>query len=49
MSDSQVRILIVDDDEDDFIIARDLFWGIDRSAYAIDWAESYDSAFRKMS
>jgi signal transduction histidine kinase len=49
MSESQVRILIVDDDEDDFIIARDLFWEIDRSAYAIDWAESYDSAFRKMS
>jgi hypothetical protein len=48
MSDSQVRILIVDDDEDDFIIARDLFWEIDRSAYAIDWAESYDAAFRKM-
>ncbi len=48
MSESQVRILIVDDDEDDFIIARDLFWEIDRSAYAIDWAQSYDSAFRQM-
>jgi two-component system, cell cycle sensor histidine kinase and response regulator CckA len=49
MSQPPVRILVVDDDEDDFIIARDLFWEIDRDGYAIEWADHYESALQIMS
>jgi two-component system, cell cycle sensor histidine kinase and response regulator CckA len=43
-----IRVLVVDDDEDDFIIARDLFAEIDREAYLIEWACSYEAALGSM-
>ena len=49
MSQPQVRILIVDDDEDDLIIARDLFCEIDRDRYVIAWADNYENALQSMS
>lgn len=36
------RLLIVDDDEDDFLLARDLLDEISRGPYQLDWAPSYE-------
>ncbi|WP_049721132.1 response regulator [Gilvimarinus polysaccharolyticus] len=37
-----VKLLIVDDDEDDFLLARDLLDEITTGPYFLDWASSYE-------
>lgn len=44
----QARILIVDDDEDDFIITSDLIRSIPSSGFSISWCYSYKEALDQM-
>jgi len=44
---SKIRILIIDDDEDDFLIIRDYITEIDGNEFVIDWCPSYDEAIEK--
>jgi two-component system, cell cycle sensor histidine kinase and response regulator CckA len=44
MSDPAVRVLLVDDDEDDYIITRDLVAQIGNPPYRLDWIDNYDGA-----
>ena len=44
MSDTAVRVLLVDDDEDDYIITRDLVSQIGNPPYRLDWINNYDAA-----
>ncbi len=39
-----LRILLVEDDEDDFVITRDLLRAQDRVRFTVDWAASYEDA-----
>jgi diguanylate cyclase (GGDEF)-like protein/PAS domain S-box-containing protein len=39
-----LRVLLVEDDEDDFIITRGMLRAQQRVSYDIDWTQSYDSA-----
>jgi len=48
MTHARIRVLIVDDDEDDFIIARDLFLEIDNTRYLVDWASTYAEGLERM-
>ena len=48
MSRSPLRVLLVDDDEDDFLITRDLLAEIDPRGYAVEWAEDYDTAVQRI-
>ena len=41
MSDAPVKILLVEDDEDDFIITRDLISRIRDRRYQLDWRDNY--------
>ncbi|MGA2853060.1 MAG: response regulator [Verrucomicrobiota bacterium] len=41
MSDVPVKILLVEDDEDDFIITRDLISRIRDRRYQLDWCDNY--------
>lgn len=43
-----IRILIVDDDQDDFIITSDYIRQIKGPAFTIDWCHRYDDALRHM-
>jgi len=43
MSD-KVKILLVDDDEDDFIITQDIIQDIPGRQYLLDWVSSFDEA-----
>ncbi len=42
MNDSIIRVLLIDDDEDEFILHRDLFAEISRACYELDWTADYD-------
>lgn len=43
-----VKLLIVDDDEDDFLLARDLLDEITRGPYVLDWASSYEQGRQQL-
>ena len=48
MKYSPVKILVVDDDEDDFMILREYINKIDGHEFAIDWCNIYDEAARRI-
>ncbi len=43
---NHIRVLLVDDDEDDAVIVRDLLAGIATAAYEVDWVPGFDAAAR---
>jgi PAS domain S-box-containing protein len=47
--DSQpVRVLLVEDDEDDYVLTRDLLSEIKGDPYHLDWVKDYDAALAAM-
>jgi signal transduction histidine kinase len=44
MDNPPIRILLVDDDEDDYLITQDLLEDIDRDGFILDWVSSYAQA-----
>jgi diguanylate cyclase (GGDEF)-like protein/PAS domain S-box-containing protein len=42
--DRPLRVLLVEDDEDDYIITRDLLASQDRAAFELEWAPTYEQA-----
>lgn len=42
----KIRILLIDDDEDDFIITRDIINDIPGRNYRLDWTDSFEEALR---
>ena len=42
MTDAPVKVLLVDDDEDDYVITRDLISQIRERRYQLEWVNSYD-------
>lgn len=44
MDSRRTRVLLVDDDEDDYIITRELLSSIDGGSFALDWVSTYTAA-----
>jgi diguanylate cyclase (GGDEF)-like protein/PAS domain S-box-containing protein len=42
--DESCRVLLVEDDEDDYLITRDLLAGQQRMQFELDWCSAYDDA-----
>ena len=40
----ELRILLVEDDEDDYVIIRDMLEDVARSNFELDWVATYDEA-----
>ncbi len=43
------RVLLIDDDEDDYIVTQDLLRDTYGSAFALDWVSSWDAALEVLS
>jgi len=41
--DTRVRVLLIDDDRDDYLLTRDLFADMPAGRYHLDWVADYDS------
>jgi diguanylate cyclase (GGDEF)-like protein len=46
MDDQVIRVLLVEDDEDDYIITRDLLLGVRRERFHLTWVASYAAALQ---
>jgi signal transduction histidine kinase len=44
----KIRVLLVEDDEDDYILVRDLLSEVPHADYDVQWASSYDQALKAM-
>jgi signal transduction histidine kinase len=44
--DAGVRVLLVDDDQDDFLLTRDLLADIPGHPFRLDWVSDYDAALK---
>jgi DNA-binding response OmpR family regulator len=44
MDDKQLKILLIDDDEDDLVLLREILKDIRGKEYQVDWAHSYQEA-----
>ncbi|MGZ8846415.1 MAG: response regulator [Pyrinomonadaceae bacterium] len=42
MNGETIKVLVIDDDEDDYILTRELFSLVKVGKYALDWASSYE-------
>jgi PAS domain S-box-containing protein len=43
-----VKVLLVEDDEDDFVLAQDLFSEMPGQRFALDWAQSFEAGLKSM-
>ncbi len=43
MTETVVRVLLIDDDEDDFIVIRDLFGELTSVKHRLEWASTFDA------
>ncbi len=48
MQQYQWRILLVDDDEDDYIITEDILSEIEENPFDLDWVATYEAALEAM-
>jgi signal transduction histidine kinase len=48
MEREKIKVLLVEDDEDDYVLIRDLLSEIKNTEYVIEWARSYDEALKRM-
>lgn len=46
MKSETIKVLLIDDDEDDYIITRELLSEVKDGRYALDWASSYEEGLK---
>jgi len=46
MTRETIKVLLIDDDEDDYILTRELLSEVKVGKYALDWASSYDEGLK---
>ncbi len=48
MDTPPIKVLLIDDDHDDYVILRDLFLEIEVGKFRLEWVETYDAAIERM-
>ncbi len=46
MKSEAIKVLLIDDDEDDYILTRELLSEVKVGMYKLDWASSYEEVIR---
>ena len=46
MKSETIKVLLIDDDEDDFLLTRELLSAVKIGMYELDWADSYEEGLR---
>jgi two-component system, sensor histidine kinase and response regulator len=46
MKTEAIKVLLIDDDEDDFVLTRELFSMVKADEYVLDWASSYEEGLK---
>jgi diguanylate cyclase (GGDEF)-like protein/PAS domain S-box-containing protein len=46
--ESTIRVLLIEDDEDDYLITCDLLAGQERARYEVDWSQDFDAALDRI-
>jgi len=49
MKSKTIKVLLIDDDEDDHILTRDLLSEVKFGKYSLDWASSYEEGLKAAS
>jgi len=48
VSELPIRVLLVEDDEDDYVLTRQLLRDVDPSSFEVDWSPEFDEALEKL-
>jgi diguanylate cyclase (GGDEF)-like protein/PAS domain S-box-containing protein len=48
LSDGDLRLLLVEDDEDDYLITSDMLAGQGRARFVVEWCPDYDAALQRI-
>ena len=48
MNGPPIRVLLIEDDEDDYVLTRDLLSEIKGAPFHLDWVKDYDAALAVM-
>ncbi len=48
MADDSIKVLLVDDDEDEYVLTRDLLAEFAKNRFSLDWTPDYDTALADM-
>jgi len=48
MEESRIKVLLIEDDEDDYVLVRDLLSEIPARKYVLEWVRSYHAALHAM-
>jgi CheY-like chemotaxis protein len=46
--DNVIKVLLVEDDEDDYILIRELLSEVKRTKYEVEWVPTYEQAVARM-
>jgi len=49
MSDPQIKVLIIEDDEDDYLITRDMFSDMEDGNFHLDWVNTFSQGLHSIS
>ncbi|MGE0821019.1 MAG: ATP-binding protein [Candidatus Binatia bacterium] len=48
MTDETIKVLLIEDDEDDYLITRNLLRDIETSRFVLDWVSTYDEGVARL-
>ena len=46
MENARIKVLLIEDDEDDYIVFTKLLTGISQKRFGLKWASNYEAAFK---
>ena len=48
MDKDHIRILLIEDDEDDYALVRELLSGLSRADFSLEWVQTYQEGLKEL-